>query len=716
MTSKNSFFNILLIALRDRLWGAALTIIGFFFAFPVYSAMCAGITRDRVSGLNLESGVEKAIFARDALGENNVLLTFVVVILGIFLAFNGFSYLYSKSKVDLYHSIPLKRQGIFITEYLAGVITYIVPYIIFMLLAFVVGAVNGMLDFRGVYSALIMMAINLLGFLAVYNTSILAIVLTGNIAVGIMASAVFFLYGILVDLLFIEYKTDFFITESDYAGDFILEHASPIIAFVRLKDGMGSFRGQYNLKPVNFVIFIAFVLISFALSFVAFKKRSSEASGKSIAFKKLMPVISVFLLVPVALFGGLTFEEFAGNGLRIFYGWYIFGFLATLVLGHFVIQAIYYLDFKSLCKNLINPAIAGLCAAIIALIYMFDLTGFDSYVPKADSIESAAVSSYAMQGTIEYYKFGEADDEFGGYNYGIDQMEYRLENMNIVDKELIRDIAAVGVSDSKILSDLYKLNGNDEEYYEYTDHFASVTVKYKLRSGREIYRCYNINLLEHMDLYERLYANNEYKEIVCPMLTLDEEEATDLCYASQFGDEITAFSKEDVSALLKAYKADVQEQKVSSLKDEVPYGFLYQAVRIRENNYTSVYTTNKAYIYPSFRRTLAILEKYGVDLNYHKDISNVSSIVVTNYNVTDDMGQSSRSEYTEEEDIRAILEKSYPGDLINVERVLATVEPIDITVNLKTSSYGYAVGVYYCIRRGEVPDFVAKDINLSKIN
>ena len=688
---------MLKISLRGHVWGLALSCIGLFFAHPVYSVMCVGTIRDRVLRLIFKPGCEMALFARDALGENNLLIMLVVGVLGVFLAFNGFSYLYNKSKVDMLHSIPAKRESLFSVEYIAGVLCYIVPYVVFMFLSLLIGLLNGMLDLRGVCSAFLMLFINLLGFLGLYNTSIIAILLTGNIAVGLMGTAVFLFYGIVGHLVFYTYRSVFFLTYSDYYNNDGAINYSPVSAYINLTDGMNSYTGVRDLKMGNIVLFAVFVIAGLALSLWLFKIRPSESAGRSIAFKKTMPVISVFLLVPAALVGGIMFEEFTSYD-EVGYGWFIFGFLASLIIGHMVVQAIFHQDFKSLFKNLLNPLCGGVIAAVIAAVFMFDLTGYDSYIPKDDKYESAAIASYAMQGNVEYFDFDGETDEYGNRNIGQDLMDYRLDNIKLTDKALVRDFALAAIDDTK----RFNIENTDDaesesEYYDdgQSTAYASVTVKYNMNNGKSIYRTYEIDLLRHIDIYDRLYADENYKDIACPMMTLSEEDACDICYYGTFGIMDTEFTKEDMKALVEAYREDVMEQDVNSLKTEIPYGFLYKSVAFEEDGYTGVYMTNKAYIYPSFERTIAILKKYDIDLNYYRDASNVNGIQITYYDETDENGSARTEEYTDEEDIAAILAKSYPGEFIYTEGALLNVESCDLTVSFKTTPYGYGTTIGY---------------------
>lgn len=717
MTSKNSFFKILKQALSGRLWGIALSCLAFFFAHPVYAALCAGTIRDRIARKIFAADSGCGLFARDALGEGNAMIIIAVVIIAIFTAFNGFSYLYSKSKVDLFHSVPVKRDVLFVAEYVAGVITYIIPYVFFMILAIAVGGVNGLLSARGIGSAMIMLFLSLLGFLGIYNIAIIAIILTGNLGVGLLGTAVMMIYGPVLNLVMTAYKS-YFLTYSNYSESEILAtYGSPVTAYVNLTDGMGSFLGNRNLSAVNIILYILFVVISFAVGMVLFRIRQSEAAGKSMAFKKTMPVISILLLIVASLVGGITFENISKIGYRISYGWFAFGFLAALIIGHFIIQAIYYQDFKSLNKNLINILISGAISGVIAVTFMFDLAGYDKYQPKDEAYESAAIVSYAMQQDIEYFDFDMQTNEYGDRNVSVDLMNYRLKNIKITDKELVRDITTKAISDTKIFReqsvDIDTLSEKEREgYYREQNKYASVIVKYNMKNGGEKYRAYMLNLADNMDLYNRLYTNEDYKKVACPMMGLNPNSVNDIRFRGMFADEKIKLTDADMVALVKAYQADVAEQDVYSLKNEVPFGFLYEKVSIKMSDYTMECNTNKAYVYPSFKRTVAILDKYNVNLNYYRELSNIAYIEVSNYEVLDEDGVCLNKRYTDTEDIKNILENIYPTNMMDNDSVLMDREPVDIMVYYKEAPALNVSAMPYQCMKGMLPQNVAADMQL----
>ena len=58
-----------------------------------------------------------------------VLTTGAAGISGIIIAMNNFRYLYNKSQVDMCLSQPMTRRQRFISDYISGIISYVLPFI-----------------------------------------------------------------------------------------------------------------------------------------------------------------------------------------------------------------------------------------------------------------------------------------------------------------------------------------------------------------------------------------------------------------------------------------------------------------------------------------------------------------------------------------------------------------------------------------------------------
>ena len=127
MTSKNLYFKLMKEDLKSRLWAVCLIGLGFFFLYPIWVAFAAG---DIENFQTFDKGIEW--YSQEVTGWlsfENGMTVFVMMLTVLICGLSGFSYLNSRSKVDFYHSLPVKREKLFIANYINGILILAVPYL-----------------------------------------------------------------------------------------------------------------------------------------------------------------------------------------------------------------------------------------------------------------------------------------------------------------------------------------------------------------------------------------------------------------------------------------------------------------------------------------------------------------------------------------------------------------------------------------------------------
>lgn len=709
MTSKNAFGNMTLAALRSRIWGIALSFVLLFFSLPIFGAMYASV---QTNSIFLQTDVKYKLLLRMyrswVLGEENVFTTGVIIFLAVFLAVNGFMYLFSRQKTDMYHSLPIKRNLLFAANYLAGLIAFVVPYILFTIAAIAVGRIYHMVNIQSVIVAVQMVVINILGFLLIYSVSSALIMLTGNMQVSICSIIIFNLYGPVVFVLQEMYKKMFYITYSSRMSDDMWTFCSPLTLYFKLQK-IDSFGKNPEVDLVLMICMLAAIVFFTAAGLILYIKRPIECAGRSIVYKKTIPFLSILILVPLSIGGGGIFGEVSNCGKTGNYGWFIFGLIATVIIGHFILQTVYYLDFKSLFKNMTFPVVALVIAALISVCYIFDLTGYDTYIPN-DDVSSLAITSYALHSAQEYYDFDKEMSEWGNTQYWVESNSYRFDHMKIKDVDTCVPFLEKAVSESFEYDKLQNLEGSDE------DNWVNIEVLYNTKTGRKKYRSYMVRMDNLIDDFNSVYSLEDYKNAVYPILTEDEEKLSENLYFNDSIGEINllaaGFTQEDIKELSEVYKKELLEQDAFSLKDSVPMGYICSKYDEVNDEYTSSYTYNRGYIYPSFTRTIDILEKHGIDFNRYKDVDNIDKIVVENYNVKDVNADSIRRIYTDPEDIQKVLETAVPYELAMNDDVFHNYANLDITIYYKEAVGKDLNSISIGYEKELVPDIVKSDVGL----
>ena len=108
MTSKSLFFKLMKEDFKTRVWTLAISILIFFFSLIVATAMMISFNLYNSSTYNYSDDL--AMNFMSYIGINNPFFGIIFIVLSLVMAMSGFSYLYSKKKVDLYHSLPVKGK------------------------------------------------------------------------------------------------------------------------------------------------------------------------------------------------------------------------------------------------------------------------------------------------------------------------------------------------------------------------------------------------------------------------------------------------------------------------------------------------------------------------------------------------------------------------------------------------------------------------------
>ena len=139
MTSKNSFFKSMKQDLEQRIWLPVVFFIIGFLCLEVTLVSRFDIWQDRVDFVErMTRYLMNSFFSP---GSGFMILTVAVAVVS---AISGFMYMHSAKKLDVYHSMPIKREKLFLRQYVYGILYYIVPLVFHALICFSICAAHGM--------------------------------------------------------------------------------------------------------------------------------------------------------------------------------------------------------------------------------------------------------------------------------------------------------------------------------------------------------------------------------------------------------------------------------------------------------------------------------------------------------------------------------------------------------------------------------------------
>lgn len=693
MTSKSLFFKLMREDGKQRLWSFVLAMIVFFFSLPVVGAaqvsspMPEKLLNDTVTNYMIDISPFFAV------------ITFIgSMICGI----SGFSYLQSKKKVDFYHGIPVRREMLYAVSYLNGILIYLVSFLVNLCLYLLIASGKSLTPGLMVQYAFSSFALHMVNYLLLYTVAVIAVMLTGNMLSATMGCLILHFYGILVQLLnwgFHSYFYDTFWTRGLRPYFWV----SPATAYMATASSL-----QYDMKHWGFpwgdlATVLAIWLALTVAALLLYRGRPSEAAEKAVAFPKTKPVIYLLLSIPVTLSGGWMFASMASQYSD---GWMIFGMVCGWLLAHGVLQIVMESEFKAAFRGGVKLAVAGVTAAVITVVFAFDLTGFDTYIPSESQFYSAAVGMNNLNENIFL------EEEGGRSLYRVDvpisQMAF-TDYQSLV--ELIEETEGFRSKNGRAAAAVTEDAGENRKHYA-----TNLYVKYCLKNGNVVYRNYWLTT-DKLDLMNRVFTDKAFKEGCYPVLTRPEEQIGN----AYFYNGMNSAVRLDVShtELLRLFRTFCEEYRELTLYDmeELPFGTLTFAKEKNEGE-------PGYYIYPSMTETVSLLTAAGMEDRQQavgKDTRVVVSAESFYYGLVSEgmieEGTAPEVTYTGEK-ARQLLESAVPSDwLWDNQMVIRPETAVEFSVSVYggTDENGNDIYENYSFVEGQVPEFVREDLNLDEL-
>lgn len=714
MTSKSSFLVSMKENNKRRIWVWVISFLGQLILYPGVLA----VYLSRISFQNAEGSyklpehykIALQEAATDALGFKPLCM-WPIAILGILIAVQGFSYLYDRKKVDMYHSVPVPAKRRFAVIYVNGLLIYVVPALFSILIAVLMAAAQGSMTGRGMAECGLAAVLNLLYFLVVYHTAILAVMLTGNVVITGFASVILLGIAYVAGTLLLALRNNFFDTASSFFTDFYFV-GSVVVEYdqkIYLLKQMPLLSDIVKMILPVYGKWFAAALLFGALAYIAYRKRPAEAAGKAMAFHGLKPVVKIIVSVVAGLMAGwiiydATYYNATLTGL---------GMIGGAVLCGIVMEAIYEADIRGVLKHLVSTGIAAAAAAFLFCIFQFDLLGYDSYVPEAEEIES-----YVLD-IGPYQNYWEWCDEDESIRY-IGDSQYMLDHMFLTDTDAICELARKGQG----LISIEDTAGKD---------CRSVNVLYRLKSGREVERFLWVDFddASNEELLNRIVGTQEYRdgfyllanESVETAFTEMERE-WQVTYTN--GTIETSLPASESGRLREMWLKDMEQFDFTLAHNNRPCGKLVWDI---EDGYISMAVP----VYDSFLNTLTVLDEYQAYYPVELRAEDVLSLEITNWHYEDqdayfqdgsvsdsrataearDVQHSVTKEFTDPEEIAQIVENLYPSDSLtslywNSTKALEEGYEVVVTFRMDTDQ-PYKRGYYnYRFLSGRVPEFVVE--------
>lgn len=316
----------------------------------------------------------------------------LAVFFGALCAMAVCSHLYNARSANFFGSLPIRREGLFITHYLAGLAFLMVPNVVVFLLTLLIEAIGGAVFLPGLGFWLAVTCGECLFF---YSMAVFCGMFTGHILAlpafygifNVLAAGVYFL----VEAVFRMFYYGF--TGFGSALSNVVAWLTPIgklgrsssVYFWVTEDGYQMF-GLENVAAYA----VAAVVLA-VCSFFLYRVRRLESAGDVVSVKCMRPVFQYGVAFCAGLALGMLTSAFLGGREPTL----MVSILVWAVIGCFVARMLLEKSFR-VFSHWREAAISAGVFVLLFLVVGFDLTGFETRVPAAGQVESVELDGFRL--------------------------------------------------------------------------------------------------------------------------------------------------------------------------------------------------------------------------------------------------------------------------------------------------------------------------------
>lgn len=386
MRSGTSFFN------------TALFRKTFLRFWPIWALYTAGWTlvlplrlwADAMRWKGSSTQAELAERLQNAVSQIPYLLAVGVVlaaVMGLVCAMAVFSYLYSSRSACMMHALPLRREALFLTQYLAGLSFLLLPQLAVFILTAAAEAAMGCLALWPLAQWLLVQSGLCLFF---YSFAVFCAMFTGHLA----ALPVF--YGVLNILTFLMTSLAEAVCQLFLYGfqSFpspvweLVDHLSPPIALSNAVSVMLRNDVLVLYQPGLVAVYAATGVALSIAALLLYRSRHIESAGDVVAVKLVRPLFKYGVALCAGLTGGMfTYGLLSSLSDLTLMGWILFWGLA----GYFAAEMLLRKSFRVLAAWKGAVPLAAVIV-LLSLSVHYDWYGFEDRVPQADQVAAVTLN------------------------------------------------------------------------------------------------------------------------------------------------------------------------------------------------------------------------------------------------------------------------------------------------------------------------------------
>lgn len=584
-----------------------------------------------------------------------VLCTAIALLCGFIIALNTFEYLYKKSKVDMIYSLPLNNRQRFLSDYLAGLFTYIVPYIVSIILSLIVHGL-GYIAFskwaeftqdNQVTKYVVELSIYaLLVMIMFYTITVMVTCCCGSMFEAIAYNIILngLIPGVIATFLIIFY-TDLYGVNIDYYLMDAISKSSPAGAVI----GVLEYFINYDITTVLnlYVNTIIADVVYFVISYLLYSKRKAEDVSKPFAYKIFYYIVTIAIVF--IIISSIIYSHDAST---------IWPMMFFSAIVYFVLEVITNRGFKKFGWSILRY-VCTVCGVVVIALILKGTKGFgiENRVPSASSIKSVSVN----------YEGIYANNVYTSSYIGIDEDE----NITYTDRDVIDAVIAMHKDAVKnhFSSYIPKVSSNEtnydevvknwdyyspeeayysddeyERYYGYnsdsSDYEVTLNIVYTTYLGNKISRKYSVSYQQYMMLKNistnKKYIQHQADEFKETLLDYTMQSVTyndDYYYSSNYkkdptkqryqltinsklncseGKKYSNLTYSQIMELSEAYRKDLEKRTLDDIMTPTnTYCYIYNYIVLDSYYNTIQYLTQNGYLPPNLDTELQSYTLYN---------------------------------------------------------------------------------------------------------
>lgn len=396
---------------------------------------------------------------------------------GLIVAMAVCSYQYNNRSANFMGALPIRREGIFFSTYLAGLTMLIVPNVVVFLLTLLVEAAGGalmvmpLLFWLAALSAMEFFFYSFAVFLGQFTGHVLVLPVFYGVF-NALAMGIYVLFNWVLNAYYFGYSnvSDFWIA--------LVQCLTPVWAMSEIHIHVIQESGVWVTEIRGLWIAGAYAVAAAVLAACALllaRRRHLETAGDIVAVKIMRPVFKYGVSTCAGLFIGLImYEMFGFSQLGLMIAVILWG-----LVGYFVAQMLLDKSVR-VFKKWKGAAVMTAAFVLLFAVVGLDLTGYETYVPAVNEVKSVEIA--------------------GPHGYPYDSGSAL--NATLTDPEDIADVITLHQT-------IVKYGEDGEAYENEYSGWNNFVVTYTLKSGVRVRRSYNVRFGSDLNALSQTLMDKE---------------------------------------------------------------------------------------------------------------------------------------------------------------------------------------------------------------